>query len=112
MSDWNFDFNLNNDEKALDLIKNNLLSGLLNGLKDLKEILNSLGFTKSLCPVCQSSNVYLIKHHVSYFPERLILVCQNCHAKIHSNEKFFPELTPPNGDSIKFYHKIGESSNE
>ncbi len=42
-------------------------------------------------------------HHVSYFPEKTILVCKNCHQKIHHTEEF-QELKPPTGDSKKFYN--------
>jgi hypothetical protein len=37
-------------------------------------------------------------HHVSYVPEKVVLVCSSCHQKIHSTSydgsDLYPELTP------------------
>ncbi|WP_128478073.1 hypothetical protein [Halorussus pelagicus] len=33
-------------------------------------------------------------HHTSYTPEETILVCDSCHARIHSDPDFRPDLTP------------------
>lgn len=57
-----------------------------------------------LCSLCESDE-RLEKHHVSYFPEKLILVCKVCHSKIHHDETFHPELRPPKEDGIIFYGK-------
>ena len=42
-------------------------------------------------------------HHISYFPEITILVCNECHQRIHRTEKHH-ELKPPSGDSREFYN--------
>jgi len=34
------------------------------------------------------------QHHTSYVPERTILVCEECHGRIHSDPGFREDLTP------------------
>ncbi len=43
-----------------------------------------------------------MKHHVSYFPERMVQVDKRCHRLIHQTDDF-PELRPTAYDSLKFY---------
>ena len=59
---------------------------------------------ESMCMICfkEPDEFSLIKHHVSYFPERIAYVHFNCHKTIHD--------TPLNtfiqyeqGDSRKYY---------
>lgn len=45
-------------------------------------------------PIPQLERSTLHEHHVSYVPEETVLVCSSCHAKIHHDEQFRPELTP------------------
>ena len=59
---------------------------------------------KRSCFVCGSEEK-IVQHHVSYFPEKTIPVCLNCHTKIHGDMNFMPELTPPIGDSLTYYGK-------
>lgn len=37
-------------------------------------------------------------HHISYVPEKVVLMCPNCHGKVHSNgydgKPLHPDLTP------------------
>lgn len=57
------------------------------------------------CAACEgvfAREVDSVSHHVSYFPERVVVVCRSCHGKIHRSEKY-PLLRPPDGDSAKFY---------
>jgi hypothetical protein len=71
----------------------------------LKDIVATYGIIKGVCPICRKSGKYLLLHHVSYFPERTIFVCQSCHVGIHAEKSIFPELSPPKGDSDKYYRK-------
>ena len=41
-------------------------------------------------------------HHISYFPEKTMVVCDECHQKIHNSNEF-PHLRPPEGESKRFY---------
>lgn len=56
-----------------------------------------------ICNVCQINNVDQ-KHHITYFPEETIGVCDPCHRWIHSklNEKQL-FIKYPKGDSKIFY---------
>ena len=33
-----------------------------------------------------------IKHHISYEPENITLLCNGCHRKVHNNKDEYPEL--------------------
>ena len=57
------------------------------------------------CHVCDSVTA-VQKHHLTYFPETTIAICEGCHKKIHSNKH--PYLTLQyikykKGDSKLFY---------
>ena len=53
------------------------------------------------CVLCKTRSKRLIKHHVSYFPEYVIAVCNSCHLRIHSVS--FGKFRPPEGDCDLFY---------
>lgn len=50
------------------------------------------------CALCNKFLTYFpedtIVHHVSYKPEKTIVVCRSCHSKIHSNHDKYPDLAP------------------
>jgi len=102
---------LDDDEELNEKQDPYIMLKLSNLIHDFKEILGLFEFIKAMCPICRKGNVYLIKHHVSYFPERTIFICRCCHVKIHSEPHFFPELTPKEGDAVKFYER-GKKENE
>ena len=48
--------------------------------------------------------ISLIKHHVSYFPEKIAYVHNECHSKIHDSKNPITHLIQfEDGDSRKFY---------
>lgn len=51
-----------------------------------------------------------IIHHTSYFPEKTMVICEDCHYKIHKTNEY-PELKPEKGESGRFYrrHKIPQN---
>lgn len=57
------------------------------------------------CEACETrlAREDVIRHHVSYFPEEVTTVCRSCHNKIHRDESFRPDLTPPEKESERFY---------
>lgn len=59
------------------------------------------------CEVCEDRLEWdgTIRHHVSYFPEDIVTVCRSCHNKIHMDESFSPELTPPQDEIDRFYDR-------
>ncbi len=65
---------------------------IINKFKTLK--------TNEICVVClqdfrnplPKDNINLIKHHVSYSPEKLALVHYECHKKIHHPDNTLPEF--------------------
>ncbi len=48
---------------------------------------------ESICPLCQKEKK-LIEHHTRYYPEEKMLVCENCHQKIHTTPRFYDNLCP------------------
>ena len=45
-----------------------------------------------------------VKHHITYFPEKVTWVHQKCHTKIHDPQNPLTHLIQyDNGDSEKFY---------
>lgn len=44
----------------------------------------------------------LINHHVSYFPEKIIVVCRKCHNQIHKTDKYLG-LKPDSNEIRKYY---------
>ena len=48
--------------------------------------------------------ISLVQHHVSYFPQKIAYVHNECHAKIHDSKNPITNLIQfENGDSRKFY---------
>lgn len=68
---------------------------------------------KNICDVCKKKLFdpklwifnSLVKHHISYFPIKIIYVHWGCHHKIHRTNKY-PELKPLIEDASKFYNRI------
>jgi len=56
------------------------------------------------CTACEERVEHddIIRHHVSYFPEDVVVVCRSCHNKIHFSDQY-PELTPPEEEIRRFY---------
>jgi hypothetical protein len=58
------------------------------------------------CGACgegiDAENDVYIRHHVTYFPESVVIVHDACHAAIHLGGKH-PNLAPPSGDAERFY---------
>tara|TARA_B110000467_G_scaffold114569_1_gene105077 strand:+ start:839 stop:1096 length:258 start_codon:yes stop_codon:yes gene_type:complete len=60
------------------------------------------------CHICKYShkNKSLFhRHHITYFPENIITVCETCHWNIHHAWIKYDliKFTPPKGDAKKFY---------
>jgi hypothetical protein len=55
--------------------------------------------TASAKPVRNDS----IRDHVSYFPEETVTVCRSCHNKLHTDDSYYLELTPPQDEIDRFY---------
>ena len=36
------------------------------------------------CVSCGEKTLAIVKHHISYYPEKVIEICANCHAIIHN----------------------------
>ena len=67
-----------------------------------------------ICEVCgehvDEYGVGTEKHHISYYPETIILVHRECHQKIHHTD-LYTYLKPPGGDSKDFYNGVKKSAN-
>lgn len=61
---------------------------------------------KTSCEVCNKKIPFFkeIRHHVSYFPEKIIFVHASCHNKIHKTN-LYPHLKPDQAEINKFYNK-------
>jgi hypothetical protein len=46
------------------------------------------------CHGCDRVLPNCVAHHVSYDPEVVVPLCSNCHARLHADEDYLPELTP------------------
>jgi hypothetical protein len=57
---------------------------------------------EQICELC-GSNVNIRRHHISYFPEKIIVLCNDCHTKVHHDLTFHPELQPPKEDASIYY---------
>ena len=53
------------------------------------------------CKICKSTEK-LISHHVSYFPEKKIIVCRSCHTKISHYDKY-KKFRPDKKEVTRFY---------
>ena len=40
--------------------------------------------TKEKCGCCGEKTLAIVKHHISYYPEKVIEICANCHSIIHN----------------------------
>jgi len=78
--------------------------------KIMKEYMN----TDKICIVCfkepekwdNGTDIQLIKHHVSYFPEKIAYVHFNCHQKIHDPDNPLEQFIQySREDSIRFYEQ-------
>lgn len=47
------------------------------------------------------------RHHITYFPERIINVCHSCHNNIHYTAEY-SDLKPVKGEGTKFYLAKGK----
>lgn len=58
------------------------------------------------CAVCNEKMCLhnSIAHHISYFPEELVLVHRGCHIKIHRTDKY-PSLKPKRSEIERFYKR-------
>lgn len=62
---------------------------------------------KARCAKCGVSIDYknAVDHHITYEPERKVLVCKSCHLKIHKSKKP-TALKPPAESAKRFYSPI------
>ena len=49
----------------------------------------------------------ILRHHISYYPEKLVNVHSSCHRLIHSSKPKYPELVPDRRQLIRWYRKRG-----
>jgi len=61
--------------------------------------------SEELCCLCNEIKRRLVTHHISYFPEQVMQVCDKCHANIHKYE-YCLELCPPSYDYYAFNNCI------
>lgn len=61
---------------------------------------------KTPCAVCGEKIDFLkeVRHHISYFPEKIIFVHASCHNLIHKTNKFL-NLKPDKDEINRFYKK-------
>lgn len=50
--------------------------------------------TEYVLPIKGIITTTIHEHHMSYVPEETMMVCSTCHAKIHHNDDFRPDLQP------------------
>jgi hypothetical protein len=74
------------------------LAVALKETKELERILRvylGLEDRSRICPLCKKeSPESLVTHHTHYIPEESMEICKSCHAKIHLDKSFHPELRP------------------
>lgn len=68
---------------------------------------------KQPCRVCRKRfyTESLVAHHLTYDPEKTILICRACHLKIHTSNSY-PHLAPSKEDTDKFYKRDDDSLRE
>lgn len=49
----------------------------------------------------------IVKHHITYFPEKIVKVHGRCHGLIHKSKTMFPELKPDPRQTVRWYKKKG-----
>ena len=86
-------------------------------MTDINDILFDINnyLDRYICDVCLICNKIIghdphERHHISYYPETIILVHTKCHLRIHHSDSF-PYLKPPTGDSRDFYNGIKKPDN-
>ena len=66
---------------------------------------------QTICFACLKPIIFTrdyIRHHISYFPERIVFVHKSCHSFIHnSHPSRYPELLPDMRQTIRWYRKKG-----
>jgi hypothetical protein len=71
--------------------------------------INTITLPFAICHICKKEDkneqFKFVPHHISYFPEKTICVCTECHNKIHQTDEF-PQFKPLSNDSHKFYGDI------
>lgn len=55
------------------------------------------------CSICGNKRKKLVRHHIKYYPEEIMLVCYPCHGKIHSNNNKDYEQYRPKEDTEVYY---------
>ena len=65
------------------------------------------------CHICLVDG-QIVRHHITYFPEKTIPVCKNCHWKIHKENKKYglSDFKPPTNHAWCFYHGLTPMTNE
>jgi hypothetical protein len=57
-----------------------------------------------ICALCGKPTEQIIRHHYSYFPEKIIYICPSCNNRgVLKNDH--PLLNPSIDDANKFYHR-------
>lgn len=59
-----------------------------------REVPDLSGSPDYRCHGCDEVRPDCIAHHKSYDPERVVPVCMDCHARLHANDDYLPDLTP------------------
>lgn len=63
-------------------------------MSKISELIELAKNTKWSCELC-GYDKKVVNHHISYIPERILVVCPSCHTKLHGN--YYggnPELCP------------------
>jgi hypothetical protein len=74
-------------------------------INELNKKIESLNLVKTyVCPLCKKEVKRLIEHHYCYFPEKTILICDNCNHRSYL-EVNHPLLNPTKKDAELFRKK-------
>ena len=67
-----------------------------------------------LCNACDKM-IYvgqvIIRHHVTYFPEQIVIVHVGCHNHIHMTPSKYPHLKPDPRQVTRWYKKLNHNRN-
>lgn len=69
---------------------------------DKQECMRCNRTTNDKTGICRCNDLKLIKHHISYFPEIIIKICNDCHDDIHSSSWGAPTDESGNIDFKEF----------